>query len=388
MPTDALEEWRYSRIGDLDLDRYRVADAGGEPSRSGAEGLLDALGGAALVVHTYDGRAAGTPTAQDVEVSDVASGGTAPQLNPAADPDPYSTLNRAFAPSWLIVRAAPGARAGTVVLVHHVSDGPVAVFPRVEVEAGRGAELNVVEMIVGGSGGFVAPVTVLHADDAAHLSYTQLQLLDRSAWQVASQSSFVGRDASLVSAAVALGGDYARLRTASSLVAPGANGKLLALYFGAGSQMHDFRTVQHHAAPKTQSELVYKGVVANESHSVYSGLIRVDKGAGGTNAMQTNRNLVLNEGAHADSVPNLEIEDNDVRCSHASAVGPIADDQRFYLESRGVPTRVAERLIALGFMDDLLEQLPVKELAPTLRSMLASKLGAVEHAPVEVGAGG
>ena len=84
--------------------------------------------------------------------------------------------------------------------------------------------------------------------------------------------------------------------------------------------------------------------MANSARSVYSGLIRVEKGARGTNAMQTNRNLVLHEGAHADSVPNLEIEDNDVRCSHASAVGPIAEDQRFYLESRGVPTEVADRL--------------------------------------------
>ena len=388
MPSDALEEWRYSRIADLDLDRYRVADAAPGESGNDAADLLDALGAAALVVHTYDGRAASTPTAQGVEVSDLAASDAAPHLSFGEDPDPYSTLNRAFAPSWLHVRAAPGAGAGTVVLVHHVSDGPLAVFPRVLVEAGRAAELNVLEILVGGAGGFVAPVTVLDAGDAAHLSYTHLQLLDRSAWQIASQSSFVGRDASLVSAAVALGGDYARLRTASSLVAPGANGKLLALYFGSGSQMHDFRTVQHHAAPKTQSELVYKGVVANESHSVYSGLIRVDKGAGGTNAMQTNRNLVLNEGAHADSVPNLEIEDNDVRCSHASAVGPIADDQRFYLESRGVPTRVADRLIALGFMDDLLAQLPTRELAPALRSMLAAKLATVEDAPLEVGAGG
>ena len=131
--------------------------------------------------------------------------------------------------------------------------------------------------------------------------------------------------------------------------------------------MHDFRTVQHHQAPKTRSDLLYKGAVANSARSVYSGLIRVEKGARGTNAMQTNRNLVLHEGAHADSVPNLEIEDNDVRCSHASAVGPIAEDQRFYLESRGVPTEVADRLIALGFLDEVLEQLPFPALAGALR---------------------
>jgi Fe-S cluster assembly protein SufD len=190
----------------------------------------------------------------------------------------------------------------------------------------------------------------------------------------------VGRDASLVSAAIALGGDYARLRTDSALVGPGADGRLLALYFGADHQMHDFRTVQNHQAPRTRSDLLYKGAVANSARSVYSGLIRVEKGAAGTNAMQTNRNLVLHEGAHADSVPNLEIEDNDVRCSHASAVGPIAEDQRFYLESRGVPPDVAGRLVTLGFLDEVLAQLPWPEVAGPVRRMLAAKLDVADAA--------
>ena len=147
--------------------------------------------------------------------------------------------------------------------------------------------------------------------------------------------------------------------------------------------MHDFRTVQDHRAPRASSDLVYKGAVANQSRSVYTGLIRVEKGAAGTNALQTNRNLVLHEGAHAESVPNLEIEDNDVRCSHASAVGPIADDQRFYLESRGVPTDVAERLIALGFLDEIFVTLPVAGTGAWLRNAVAAKLNAAEE--VEAG---
>ena len=379
MPTEALEEWRYSRIGELNLDRYRPADAG-----RGAEARHDTTVAELLValddpfvVTTIDGKLDTTGPGSGVDIVDIAAGETRPGGRSGDDPDPYATLNRAFAPSWLDVRAttSPGR---SVVIVHQVSDSPVAVFPRTRVEAGRLAALNVIEIVTGGRGAFVCPVTSLEVGDGAHLTYTLVQLLDATAWQIASQSSTVGRDATLVSAAVAVGGDYARLRSQSSLVAAGANGRLLALYFGTGSQMPDFRTVQHHAAPKTQSELLYKGVVADRSHSVYSGLIRVDKGAGGTNAMQTNRNLVLNEGAHADSVPNLEIEDNDVRCSHASAVGPIADDQRFYLESRGVPPRVADRLIALGFMDELLEQLPEGRLRPPLRAMLAGKLSEVE----------
>jgi Fe-S cluster assembly protein SufD len=194
------------------------------------------------------------------------------------------------------------------------------------------------------------------------------------------QASRVGRDATLTSAAVALGGRYARLRTDSALVGAGGTSRLLAVYFGTGTQMHDFRTVQGHRAPHTTSDLLYKGVVANQSRSVYTGLIRVEKGARGTNAFQTNRNLVLHEGAHADSVPNLEIEDNDVHCSHASTVGPIAEEQRFYLESRGVPPEVADRLIALGFLDEVLEQGPIPAVRDIVRTELVAKLAEAEEA--------
>jgi Fe-S cluster assembly protein SufD len=149
------------------------------------------------------------------------------------------------------------------------------------------------------------------------------------------------------------------------------------VYFGARDQMHDFRTLQDHDAPKSTSDLLFKGAVADRSHSVYSGLIRVRKGAVGTNALQTNRNLVLGAGAHADSVPNLEIEENEVRCNHASAVGPIDPDQRFYLESRGVPPTVAERLIVLGFLGEGLQRVPVAGLPAVLRRGVADKLDAV-----------
>ncbi|MGH9302457.1 MAG: SufD family Fe-S cluster assembly protein, partial [Acidimicrobiales bacterium] len=101
----------------------------------------------------------------------------------------------------------------------------------------------------------------------------------------------------------------------------------------------------------------------------------------GTNAFQTNKNLVLSEGAHADSVPNLDIAENDVRCSHASTVGPIDQDQRYYLQSRGVPPDAADRLIVQGFFDDILAQLPQPALAGGLRRAVSAKLTALAHAP-------
>jgi Fe-S cluster assembly protein SufD len=133
--------------------------------------------------------------------------------------------------------------------------------------------------------------------------------------------------------------------------------------------------MQDHAAPNTRSDLLFKGAVEDHARSVYSGLVRLRAEAQHANAFQTNRNLVLTEGAGAESIPNLEIEANDVRCSHASAVGPIDDDQRYYLESRGVHPDDAEQLIILGFFDDVLDRLPVPSLARSLRRAVEQKVG-------------
>ena len=385
LPTDALEEWRYSRIDSLDLDGYRPAapPAGADhPPLPDVERLLDALG-AATVLETHDGHVAAIRTGDRDVTVEVLSRPDAPEVDVGAvagEPEAFTALNMAFAPAPLRVRIPRGASPAPVVIVHRSDTDGVAVFPRLLVEVDEAADASLLEVVAGPGAALVVPVTELEVGAAARLRYLHIQLLGPAAWQIGLQASRVARDASLVAAAVALGGDYARMRTDSALVGPGADGRLLALYFAADHQMHDFRTVQHHKAPKTRSDLLYKGAVGNFARSVYSGLIRVEKGAAGTNAMQTNRNLVLHEGAHADSVPNLEIEDNDVRCSHASAVGPIADDEHFYLESRGVPPDVADRLIALGFLDDVLVQLPVPAVADTLRWLLAAKLDAADSA--------
>jgi Fe-S cluster assembly protein SufD len=223
---------------------------------------------------------------------------------------------------------------------------------------------------------FSAPVVELDVGDAARVRYLNLQDLGPRVFQVAYQASRVGRDATLYSSVVALGGDYARVRTDSAIDGKGGTSYLTAVYFADGRRMHDFRTVQDHAAPATTSDLLFKGAVSDHARSVYSGLIRVRKEARGTNAFQTNRNLVLSDGAEAQSVPNLEIETDDVRCSHASAVGPIDDEQRYYLESRGVPPEVAERLIVLGFFGEVLDRLPLPTLVAGLRETLARRLAA------------
>jgi Fe-S cluster assembly protein SufD len=214
----------------------------------------------------------------------------------------------------------------------------------------------------------------VNAAQAARVSYLGVNTLGTSTWHLAHQRAVGERDSNTLLATVALGGDYARVRTEARVAGQGATTRQIALYYADGGQMHDFRTLQDHAAPKTHSDLLFKGAVQDHAKSVYTGLIKIRHDAKGSVAFQTNRNLTLSSGAWAESVPNLDIETNDVKCSHASTVGPIDEEQRFYLESRGIPPEIAERLVVLGFFDEVLEQLPVGPLAASLRERVSQKL--------------
>ena len=245
------------------------------------------------------------------------------------------------------------------------------------VRAGANSQVVVEERFEGGGAGLLLPRTTLFVADAAQVGYVGFQQLAGTAWTIGTLEMTVEAQATVTAALAGFGGEYARVRTDCRLVGRGATGTLLAAYFGDGDQTLDYRTFQDHVAPDTTSNLLFKGTVSDRSRSVYTGLIRVGKEARGTNAFQTNRNIKLSEEAWAESVPNLEIENNDVHCSHASTVGPIDEEQRFYLESRGVPTVVAERLIVAGFFDDVFTAFPATGLRPALDAAVAAKVQAV-----------
>jgi Fe-S cluster assembly protein SufD len=154
----------------------------------------------------------------------------------------------------------------------------------------------------------------------------------------------------------------------------GGSSTLRNLYLGTGDQVHDVRTLQDHVADHTTSDLLCKGAVADSARSIFTGTIRIRNGAVRSDAAQTNHNLVLGEHAQADSVPNLDILENDVRCAHGSTVGPVDEDQRYYLESRGIEPAVAERLLISGFFADAVEQLPVEEVRGLVTEALVRRL--------------
>ena len=389
LPTGAEEIWRYSRISDLDLDAYSPNVQAHEEASDGAvppalASLLAAVGEhtACVVVRngrlssvTCDPRAAGTGlVVGDATAADDGSGVVGGEVD-----DPFVELNSAFLGAAVHVLVPPGVVLEKPILVLHWIDvEQLAVFPRIVVRCGTDSEVTVVEHYASADvAAFVDPVVRLEVGDSARLRYLHVQDLGPSVFQVGYQSSTVGRDATLHSTAVALGGDYARLRTDSRIEGQGGSTRLDAAYLADGRRMHDFRTLQDHAAPSSTSDLLFKGAVKDRARSVYSGLIHVGKEAPGTSAFQTNRNLVLSEGAAAESVPNLEIETNDVRCSHASAVGPLDEEQVYYLESRGIPPATAERLIVLGFLGEVLDRMPAAALRPGLREAFAARLAPV-----------
>ena len=377
LPTTAQEVWRYSPIDKLDLAAYHPAPPApaGRPEITGlAAALVDALGERSGLAFTVDGalvHAEGDGLEVEEADADLLAAVTPPH-------DALTDLHDAFVASPMAVVVPRGrAMADPLVVVHVVTGGGVLACPRLVVHAQDGSEASVVEVYVGAedaAGALVLPITALVVDQGAHLRHAAVQALGPAAWSVAHNGSRVDRDATLHSIVIALGGGYARLRTDSALVGQAGESTLLAAYVADGDQVHDFRTMQEHFAPRTRSELVFKGAVGGRSHGVYSGLIKVHKGAKGTQAFQTNRNLVLSEAAHADSVPNLEIDENDLACSHASAVGPIDPQQRFYLEARGVPPEVADRLIVLGFLDDVLARSPVPGLRAPISLELARRV--------------
>ncbi len=150
---------------------------------------------------------------------------------------------------------------------------------------------------------------------------------------------------------------------------------MLGLYFGDGDQHFDFNTSQDHVAPNTLSDLLYKGALDGASRAVFRGIIRVRPGAQQTDAYQTNRNLVLSEEARADSLPNLEIEADDVRCSHGATIGQLDEDHLFYLVSRGIPPEKAERLVVLGFLGEVMSRLPLGGVVEKVTQAIEAKLG-------------
>jgi Fe-S cluster assembly protein SufD len=263
-------------------------------------------------------------------------------------------------PVMLTVSAAAGEEIEWRVLVVLEEGAEAEVWERYASEADGEALFNgVVELVVG---------------DGANLRYVCEQELSERSWIFATQRAEVGRDASLEWVALGFGSERGKVRMETKLAGRGSSARVTGAYAGAGDQHLDYDTTQEHAAEDTTSDLAFRGVLAERATAVWRGMIRVDPGAQRTDAFQESRNLLLSTSAHADAIPGLEIEADDVRCTHAAAIAQVDVEQLYYLRAHGIPEPEAKRLVIEGFLQELVERAQEGPIRDTLAGELEARL--------------
>jgi Fe-S cluster assembly protein SufD len=255
-----------------------------------------------------------------------------------------------------------------------------ALFPHTLIVAGPNSRVTLIEELASPNRAqeglaMNCGATKIIAEEGASVRYGLVQEWGRHVFQYQAVRVIARKDAHIQTLLVTLGGNVTRADVETDLQAPGGHSEMLGIYLGDSDQHFDHYTYQLHAAPHAGSDLLYKGALKDRSRAVFRGMIRVVRGAQGTDAYQTNRNLILSEDAHADSLPNLEIEADDVRCSHGATVGQQDEQQIFYLMSRGLSRAQAEKLIVVGFFEDVLSRLDVDPLHRRLSAVIERKLG-------------
>lgn len=254
-----------------------------------------------------------------------------------------------------------------------------SLFGRTLIVAEEFSEVAIVDELASGDFGrqtLSNGATEIISGEGARVTYVALQRFGAGVLHLTTDRLVSGRDAKITTLYVALGSDVTRADIQCRLQAPGSHVDMLGLYIAEGQQHLDHETLQDHIAPHASSNLLFKGALMDKGRSVFRGLIRVHPKAQRTDAYQTNRNIILSEGARADSLPNLEIAADDVRCSHAATVGQLDQEELFYLQSRGIRLPEAIRLVIFGFFGEVLDQLELEGVRAEIVRAVEKKLDA------------
>jgi Fe-S cluster assembly protein SufD len=390
-PTRKLEEWRYTDVSQLSLDEVHPAPM--EPASeipAEVRRLLEGKDAGATAVVVGGGVAAleldPALAEQGVIMADLATAAAEhPELvrehlgsAVPMDGDRLAALNGAMWTGGLFVYVPRGVRIEKPIrVVRWLPRSGVAVFPRTLIVAEAHSHVAYVDEFA--SPDFDEPTVSLGAveviaRDGADVQYVALQQWGAGVRHLSMQRTIAGRDSNLDTLVVNLGASVARVDLAARLEGPGSRSDMLGLYFARGNQHFDHNTRQDHVSPQANSDLLYKGALYDESKTVFRGVIRVFPKAQRTDAYQTNRNLLLSDRAEAVSLPNLEIEADDVKCSHGATVGQLDEEEMFYLRSRGLTREQAEKLAIFGFFGEVLDRLPLPSVVEELKAAIASKI--------------
>ncbi len=375
MPTRRDEDWRFANLSGLALEGF---EAGRAVSRGDRARILEAscvpFEAAAVAVFANDAvvaapelpaewRRAGVKWLALEEA--VRSEEALVREHFLAHPvdlgsAKFAALHAAFAGAGTVLFVPKGVRLDRpLVAFHWLAGEGAAAFPHTLVVAGEESACALVDVYAsaGETGGFGCAMTDLHAGRGSSVTHCAVQRWSERATGFGMRSTAVGREASVKTLTTDFGCAFLRDENRSRLLGPGARSEMLALGLAHGRQEFDKRTLQDHLAPHAWSDLLYKNALNHRAKAIFQGLIRVEPGAAQTDAYQTNRNLLLSGAAEADSLPGLEILNDDVKCSHGATTGQVDPEQMFYMQTRGIREPQAKHLLVVGFIEEVLERL-------------------------------
>jgi Fe-S cluster assembly protein SufD len=365
MPSEREEIWRYL---DLDFDPAfptapRVAGSAGS-----SDDVLEMWHGATVSIVDGFVVTEGVPTI--AEASE--------EVAVVNDDHVFATAFTAYSPGAALI-TGDHLREPLLVDVQNTSDA--TTFPGVHIAVPKNSEASVIVRLRSTTDAPATVVPTVTADiaDNANLTLTIIQDWNYQTRSLGRGVVTLGRDAALILAEVGLGARLGRLHLDVDFVGNGSNAKIYGAYFGEEQQTLDYRYFMNHIGTHTRSDMFLKGAVEDSALSVFTGMIRIEETGQKTEAFQTNRNLILSSGASAQSVPNLEILANDVMCGHGSTVGPLDEDQRYYLMSRGLTPESADRLQVRGFFEEVVKQIPDEAISSWVRDRINGKYVAAQE---------
>jgi Fe-S cluster assembly protein SufD len=400
IPSPETEEWRYTDLTGFDFG-YRPFTAGGPRART-LDDVPEEIQAATGEVGDRAGLAIqrnSEPVAVHLDTDLAARGVIFTDLDRAAAEHPdlverylhglvssdrtkFAALHAAFRTGGTLVYVPRNVAVELPLqTLTYVDEDGAAVFPHTLIVAEEGAEVTFIDRLVSPDRERVLSdaVVEIHAGANSRVRYVCLQEWGTGVTHLSVQRTRVERDAQVRTLVVTLGASLSRSEAETVLQGDGGSSEMLGMYFGDGTQHFDHRSIQDHVGNRTASDLLYKGALKDEARAVYTGTVIIERDAHRCDAYQTNRNVLLSDRAKADSVPNLEILTNDpVRCGHAASVGPVDETALFYLQSRGIPQREAERLIVSGFFQEVLDRVGLDEVRAGLERAVQRELAVEE----------
>jgi Fe-S cluster assembly protein SufD len=395
IPSQETEEWRYTDVEGLDLDLRPFTEGGTaenldhvpEEILAGAGEVGDRAGlqiqrnSEVMVTHLDPAVAERGVWFGDLDRAiDERPELVEPYLHAvvATDRSKFTALHAAFRTGGTLLYVPKDVRVDLPVqTLTWIDAEDAAIFPRTLLVAEDGADVTFIDRYASPPLGRALSdaVVEIHAGPNSRVRYIALQEYGEGVTHLSVLRATVGRDANLKTLGVAFGASLARAEVEALLAGDGATSEMLGVYFGDGDQHIDHRSIQDHVGSRSSSDLLYKGAMRDRSNAIYTGTVIIERGAHACDAYQTNRNILLSEHARAHSVPNLEILTNDpTRCGHAASVGPVSEDELFYLMSRGIPAKEAERLIVFGFFAEVLDRVEIPEIREGLERAISNEL--------------